>query len=454
MVNKKMDRRSFLKAAAMGSSALLPLSVSKMSLAANQFSDYKTMVCVFLPGGNDAYSMLVPTTGPELAEYKRYRANVVQSNLQTLEIVPDSQLSGGLGFISQMQGMKDLYNDGVLAIQGNVGSLVQPVTKAQLRSKSVDLPSQLFSHNSQQATWQAGGEPNQTSGAGWGGRMMKFLDQNNTDYNFMQNVSFSGQNTWQSGGKFPTYVTAPGGLPELGMYTDRRYGNTPRIIRKAEVSKFFREGEYTNIHKASFNRIVAGLESNGSMERAALASSGFTSVDGLSETFSAIANLIKASERKGVNRQLYFVNFGGWDTHKNQLEQHTDLAQNLSATLAGFYQALVANGLESKVTTFTMSDFGRNLTPNSSGTDHGWASHQFIMGKHVNGGSVYGDIAEQKYDSPLLRGGVPFPTTSNEQMFSSLAQWFGVESASDRETLFPNLRNFSQGAVNPNPNYF
>ena len=60
----------------------------------------------------------------------------------------------------------------------------------------------------------------------------------------------------------------------------------------------------------------------------------------------------------------------------------------LNHALTSFYNATVELGVSDKVTTFTASDFGRTLTSNGDGTDHGWGSHQMVMGDGVDGGKI------------------------------------------------------------------
>ena len=118
----------------------------------------------------------------------------------------------------------------------------------------------------------------------------------------------------------------------------------------------------------------------------------------------------------------------------------------MSKAISSFQQALASLSLTKQVTTFTASDFGRTLTSNGNGTDHGWGSHQLVIGGAVQGG-LYGQWPN------MLRGGVDdyrsgrlLPTTSLTQINASLAAWFG---ASDDEVnaLFPNLSYFPAGAL-------
>jgi uncharacterized protein (DUF1501 family) len=144
-----------------------------------------------------------------------------------------------------------------------------------------------------------------------------------------------------------------------------------------------------------------------------------------------------------ITRQVYFVGLGGWDTHDNQSSKHYGLLQHLSKSLHAFNSTLEELGLQNQVTTFTASEFGRSLTPNNDGTDHGWGGHNLIMGGSVKGGDIFGTMPKLEIDSPdVLKNGRVIPTTSVEQYSATLARWFGL-SSSEINTVFPNLHRFN-----------
>jgi uncharacterized protein (DUF1501 family) len=121
------------------------------------------------------------------------------------------------------------------------------------------------------------------------------------------------------------------------------------------------------------------------------------------------------------------------------------LFADLSPALKAFYDATVALGVSSAVTTFTLSDFGRTFHPASGGgTDHAWGSHHLIIGDAVKGGSVYGQYPQLILSGPsdAESAGRWLPTTSVDQYGATLARWFGVAPA-DLGTVFTNLYQFS-----------
>ena len=111
---------------------------------------------------------------------------------------------------------------------------------------------------------------------------------------------------------------------------------------------------------------------------------------GLSNQLKAVAKIIEQHAAIGHQREIFFVSIGGFDTHTGEVAGHNSLFPQVSKAVNAFYQATVGLGVASNVTTFTLSDFGRTMKPNGGGTDHGWGSHQFVVGGGVLGNKFYG----------------------------------------------------------------
>ena len=98
--------------------------------------------------------------------------------------------------------------------------------------------------------------------------------------------------------------------------------------------------------------------------------------------------------------------------------------------------------MRDRVTTFTTSDFGRTLTSNGRGSDHGWGGNQMVMGGAVRGGAIFGEYPALAAGNPLDTGrGRLIPTMSVDEYFAELALWFGV-APSDLDQVLPNVRRF------------
>jgi uncharacterized protein (DUF1501 family) len=171
-----------------------------------------------------------------------------------------------------------------------------------------------------------------------------------------------------------------------------------------------------------------------------------------------IARLIEARgpSKFNMNRQIFFCQIGGFDTHTAQVRTNTGTDNVLSNTGAhysllfqvseaifAFQRAMEQLGVANDVTTFTASDFSRTFPNNSQGSDHGWGSNHFVVGGAVNGGKFYGKLPTLAINGPDDTGtGRWIPTLSVDQHAATLARWFGVDS-SMMSALLPNLSRFS-----------
>jgi uncharacterized protein (DUF1501 family) len=183
--------------------------------------------------------------------------------------------------------------------------------------------------------------------------------------------------------------------------------------------------------------------------------------------------VIKKRTDLTINRQVFFVQLGGFDTHQNQLNAQngqTALFIQLSQAMRAFYDEMGAQGIQDKVTQFTLSDFGRTLNPAGTGaivgSDHAWGNHMLLLGGSVIGGNIYGSTRPDGTGNifPTLQLGGPddvdtgtsprgrlLPTTGVEQYAATLGRWFGLTDA-DLPVVFPNIGNFSSsnlGFMNP-----
>ncbi|NDC59793.1 MAG: DUF1501 domain-containing protein, partial [Alphaproteobacteria bacterium] len=171
----------------------------------------------------------------------------------------------------------------------------------------------------------------------------------------------------------------------------------------------------------------------------------------LATQLQTVARMMAAAPSLGINRQVFFVSLGGFDTHDIQNQTQPNLLAKVAHAMAYFDGALGNIGgrnMRDAVTTFTMSDFSRTFTTNGDGTDHAWGGHHLIMGGAVRGGDIYGQFPTVGVDrtgfaNPNMSGNIMIPTTSVYQMAATLGRWFGVPDA-QLTTIFPNLANFAQ----------
>jgi len=449
------SRRTFLKnsgCAALASTTLFSSLINMKALASasldkkDEFGNYKALVCILLSGGADSHNMLIPKGASEYNEYLTTRSNLAIPQSQVLPLNHAPLNGKQFGVHPDMPQIKNLFDSGKLAWISNVGTLIEPITKAEYLSNSVSTPLGLFSHSDQIKHWQTG-RPGERSSHGWGGRIADLILSQND--NLSMNVSLSGNNFFQNGETSSVFSIKPTGDFGLNGYgIDNNY-NT---IRDEAINSIL-ERDYADIYKKTYtNTMKKSLEGNLEMEEAlnevAPFSTQFSDHD-LSTQLKMIAKVIGARDTLGFERQTFFVNFTGWDHHDEILESQQEKLPMLDAALAEFMSALEELGVSDDVTTFTISDFGRTLTSNGDGSDHAWGGNAMVMGGSVNGGAIYGDAPSLELDSELmLPRGVLIPTTSSSEYFAELAKWFGV-SQSDIHEIFPDLSNFYTGTGYP-----
>ena len=155
------------------------------------------------------------------------------------------------------------------------------------------------------------------------------------------------------------------------------------------------------------------------------------------------ARMIGIREELGLERQIFFCSKGGFDTHSDQIGVQPALMADVDACMFAFQRAMEELGISEDVVLFTASDFGRTLSSNGQGSDHGWGSHQMVLGGSVTGGDLYGTMPDLSIDGPDdVSAGRLIPGLSVDQYGATLASWFGTPEG-ELETIFPNLGNFS-----------
>jgi hypothetical protein len=166
-----------------------------------------------------------------------------------------------------------------------------------------------------------------------------------------------------------------------------------------------------------------------------------------------IASLISVRGALGMNRQVFFVNIGGFDHHENLLTDQNRLLLQVDQAVNAFFTTLETFAMNNQVTLFTESEFNRTANANATlGTDHAWGGHHIVIGGAVRGGS-YGTFPTLQLAGPddWTGRGTWIPTTSLDQYAATLATWFGVGDA-DLDSVFPNLRNFAARRMDFLPN--
>jgi uncharacterized protein (DUF1501 family) len=434
-------RRSFIRyaslAAAGNAAGLRPFGA--LNALAQGATDYKALVCVFLYGGNDANNMLIPFDTKGYANYASIRGPLA---LPQAQLLPLGQ--GSLALNPNLPDIQTLFNSNAAAFVTNVGTLMEPTTRAQYLAGAT-VPTNLFSHTDQQLEWQNAAQSGSSS-SGWAGRI---ADAMTTTYNPNGQIpmitSVAGDTLFCNGASSTPVSVSPGNVGSIACYE----GATECAAQQATAQALLRFSSGVSLVQAdnaittnaySYSKILADAVQSVSPLKTV-----FPAGNALASQLQQIAQIIQVQQSLGVSRQIFFAGIGNFDTHGGQLEVQGKLLAGISPALASFYAATQELGVADAVTTFTMSDFSRTFQPNSNtGSDHAWGSHHIVLGGAVKGGQTYGTFPTLALGGPDDSGsnGRWVPTTASVQYAATLASWFGV-SATQMVSIFPNIGSFA-----------
>ena len=488
--NIKMNRRRFLGRSAFGSLALGGLAqtmnhLGLMNAAADEVNlgDYKALVCVFLRGGCDMNNFLIPRgSNPQANRYTNNRGIVAIPNGSSAangdDTIPLSAHTGdAFGFHPGLTKMAAMFNSGELSMLANCGNLSEVVTRSNY--DTAVLPVQLFSHSDQVTQWMAGSQPDKPFSSGWGGRIAKNFGEEANNLNPQGKssmlITVSGNSDFLSspGGAVPQYAVSDNGAISLSGYGSNyrnaineetgKYKNT-NVGRRFQAFEDVMFHRHKHILEEGYNTVIRRARANEGIVGEAITTATASGVDfdtlfpetDLGRELKMVAQLIAGRKCLGNNRQIFFVDQGGFDTHQDINADLPALLTQLDDAISAFNQSmkeLDANDSDfdyNNVVGFQASDFNRTWTPNgsdfaTSGTDHAWGTNAFLFGGPVNGSQIFGQIPQLRIggadDVPAGSRGRWIPTTAVEQYSAVLAKWLGVPPV-DIDTIFPNLSRF------------
>jgi uncharacterized protein (DUF1501 family) len=409
---------------------------------AQSASDYKALVCIFLFGGNDGNNLLMPFDSAGFQTYASLRGGLA---LAQNAVLPINTASGNVPYAlhPRLTDWQSLFNSKQLALLANVGTLVAPITRDQYLKKTQSVPLNLFSHYDQQRQWQTS-IPQDVATRGWAGRIADKMSAMNAPSVFPTITSVAGNAILATGVSTHPVTINPGQTLGFSRFDTSAAG----VARQAAAQQLLTLNSGVSLVQATgtaYNEawIDSKLLGDAMAGAPALATPFPTTYMGWQ--MQQIAKVMQVRSALGMKRQIFFCALSGFDTHTNQLADQDQLMAELGPAMGALYNATTELGIASQVTSFTLSDFGRTLSPASGGgSDHAWGNHHVIMGGAVKGGEVYGAYPTLSLGGPNDAGdeGRWIPTTSLDQYAATLASWFGVADA-DLPGIFPNLANFA-----------
>ena len=468
------SRRAFLRRSAQlaATTAAWPMAINLAAIgeaAAMNATGYKALVCILLAGGNDYANTVVCYDDDSYNRYNTIRnggANQTaggialgKGELTPTLLQPRTPLPGGRQYALHpaMTGLTGLFNNGKAAVLLNVGPLVVPLTKAQYNGYdrvNYPLPPKLFSHNDQTSVWLSSSPEGAT--IGWGGNIGDLALASNANSLFTC-ISVTDNTVFLWGDSALQYQVSKSGAVAIKAVTGKVYGSAAVQSAMASIIQAPRGHLLENAYNQVTSRsIAAEAEVSAALAGVSLATT-FPTGNTLADQLKMVAQLIAARDTLGNKRQVFLVSMSGFDVHDNLMTQQETLLGRVDAAMSAFYQATVELGVADKVTAFTTSEFGRTLTSNGDGSDHGWGGHHLIVGDAVRGQAFYGTAppvsvtnTSAEEDQWHVGQGRLLPTTSVDQYAATLATWFGVKPA-ELNGVLPNLVHF--GATAGRPDY-
>lgn len=376
-----VSRRKFLQGGVAAFTVSFAAPAFLTDIARAQGRSRRSLVVLYLSGGNDALSTLVPYTD---AQYYARRPSIAIPASSVLQIGTDS---GGvpLGLHPRLTGLRTMFNAGRMAIIQRTG-----------------YPNSSRSHFEGTDIWSTG-DPGSPQGTGWLGR---YLDQLPPPVDPLT--------AWSTQREIPrTLLSRTVGVPAItsvsGYALASPNGGSDAIFAREAATRISSHVPVDQPHLAFVN--ATSQAAFATLDRVAQVGSYVSSVTYPNNGFAQALRMIAGAMVRGVGTNVFWVQTGGYDTHASQ---NPNAANGAYATLMGtlndgllaFYNDLQNQGLLNDTLILQFSEFGRRISENGSqGTDHGAAGIMMALGGSVRGG-LYGT-------APNLRAGSDNPTLEN-----------------------------------------
>ena len=403
-----ITRREFVKGgvAAFTVGFAAPQFLSELAVAQGQTR--RNLVVLYLSGGNDALSTLIPYTDPQY--YARRPALAIPAG-SVLQIGTDSA-GRPLGLNPRLTGLRSIFNAGRLAVIQRTG-----------------YPNSSRSHFQGTDIWSTG-DPASPQGAGWLGRYLDTLPS-----------PVDPLTAWSTVRETPrTLLARTVGVPSIPdplqyAFASPNSGSDAQLGRQT-ATRIASHVPVDQPHLAFVNATAQAAFAT--LDRVALVATYTPSTvypgNGLGQALRAVAGAMV----RGIGTRVFWVQTGGFDTHAGQNTNiangaYNNLMNTVNGALTAFYTDLLNHGLLDDTLLLQFSEFGRRISENgSAGTDHGAAGLMMAMGGGVRGG-LYGTAADLRAgsDNPTLENNgndVRHETDFRAVYATVIDRWLGADS--------------------------
>ena len=438
--------------------------------------DYKAVVVVYLAGGADTFNLVVPHSNcqEEITSYNQYLASRTGAAvpLQSLLTIQPDLIEGGyaqpcatFGIHPAMPLLKSLFDSGEATITANAGSLIEPV-EDRTKLNQRQLPTSLYSHQHQQ-TQSRTLHPQKLAGNGVLGKILDALTAQGTPSTppyKSSSYAVTEMTEMLRADSHPTITLSPTAgvarfYDQLRTSGQEQYELAPGDPSGSKtVERMLRMMGNTSgsIYAETNNHNVRAALSNAEHLGAVLTNAtqllqtnwGTSASRGGSSSIGnqvyQVARIIAARTMLEAERDVFYVDRGGWDIHSSSAALD-GLFSDVNAALSMLVAELKAQGVFDKVTIQVVSDFGRTLVYNGLGTDHAWGGNYFTLSGNLKAAQIIGtypslSLVDLGMDD--TRNGRLIPTMPWEGIWKPIAQWLGVREDQLSEVM-PNIDNFA-----------
>lgn len=399
--HQRWSRRGFLRGLGLtggagmllGGTPINAMAASPFGFLLNSGVEDRILVLIRLEGGNDGLNTFVPLY--DYSTYQSNRPNIALGANQTTDL-------GNFAMHSAMDSLLPMWDAGQMKVVNNVG--YENHNLSHFRSTDI---------------WSSASDADVVDTAGWMGR---FLENEYPDYlmnppevppaihiGSVGDILFNG--TDENRTSYSVFVPDPDSLEEIALQAELYnttdipecyFGDQVQYLRQVANSTF----RYAEVLHQAYLQGTNDVTYN---------------EHDFHNQMKLVARLIKGD----LGTKIYMVSIGGFDTHANQLGQHSNLLNQLSTGISNFFTDLADKGKE--VLCMTFSEFGRRVNQNASnGTDHGTAAPMMLFGQGLNGSGFLGD--NPNLNNLDAAGNLQYSTDFREIYATLLENWLCIDS--------------------------